>query len=103
MYTVCVVVALLGLVAAMRASATAASAGCCVAVRDNERAAEAYGVRADAGQAHRLRRLGLPRRGGRLPAHHVNQQYTETPFTAAQSLASSPRRSSAASGRCPAP
>ncbi len=47
------------------ASGAAAPAGCCSALRENERAAQSYGVSVDPGQAHRLRPVRLRRRRGR--------------------------------------
>ena len=52
---------------ALRGIGAAAPGGCCIALRENEAGAQAYGVDRRAGQAHRVRHLRLPGRLRRLP------------------------------------
>lgn len=86
MYAVCVVVALLGLVAVhgVRGSRTGRVLR---AVRGNERAAQAYGVRVTSAKLTAFAISGfLAGVAGCLLAM-ISQQYTESPYTADQSVA----------------
>jgi branched-chain amino acid transport system permease protein len=86
MYTVCVVVALLGLVAAqgIRNSRTGRVLR---AVRGNERAAEAYGVRVTQAKLTAFAISGFLAGVAGCLLTMISQQYSESPFTADQSVA----------------
>ncbi len=86
MYTVCVVVALLGLVAAqgIRNSRTGRVLR---AVRGNERAAQAYGVRVTRAKLTAFAISGFLAGVAGCLLTMISQQYSESPFTADQSVA----------------
>jgi branched-chain amino acid transport system permease protein len=86
MYTVCVVVALLGLVAAqgIRNSRTGRVLR---AVRGNERAAQAYGVRVTRAKLTAFAISGFLAGVAGCLLTVISQQYSESPFTADQSVA----------------